>query len=55
MSANWTKTWLRFDDVECVRCRHLAGPQDGVAYHYEGQGVVCVECHEAAQSDGSDG
>ena len=49
------KTWLRFDDVECVRCRRLCGPEGAVAYRYPGEGMVCVECHEAAQAEKIDG
>lgn len=49
----WHKTWLRFDDVECVRCRRSCGPEGEVAYRYEGEGMVCDECHAAAQRDGS--
>lgn len=50
--TTWEKTWLRFDDVQCVRCRRLCGPEGAVVYRYEGEGMVCDECHEAAHLDG---
>jgi hypothetical protein len=36
-------TWLRLDDVECVRGHHWAGPQDERCYVVIGEGVVCEE------------
>lgn len=48
----WFRTWLRYDDVDCVRCRRWCGWEDDDVYVYKGEGLVCVECHEAAQTDG---
>ena len=41
---NVKRTWLRFGDVECVRCRRWAGPEGDTCYVVEGEGVVCTEC-----------
>ena len=37
-------TWLRFDDVECVRCRRWAGPEGETCWVVTGGGMVCDEC-----------
>lgn len=37
------RTWLRFDDVICVRGDHWAGPEGDTAYVVDGEGVVCDE------------
>lgn len=39
-----TVTWLRFDDVECVRCRRFAGEEGETVYVVDGEGCVCVDC-----------
>lgn len=36
-------TWLRFDDVECVRCRFICG-DDGEDVYVVAAGCVCVDC-----------
>ena len=32
-----TVTWLRFDDVECVRCRRFAGEEGETVYVVDGE------------------
>ncbi len=39
-----TRSWLRFDDVECVRGgHHWAGPEGDLCYVVDGEGMVCPE------------
>lgn len=37
------RTWLRYDDVECVRCKRLAGYEEETCYVVT-EGVICTEC-----------
>lgn len=37
------RTWLRYDDVECVRCKRLAGYEEETCY-VVAEGVICTEC-----------
>lgn len=37
------ESWLRWNDVECVRGDHLAGWEEETCYVVVGEGVVCVE------------
>jgi hypothetical protein len=39
-----TATWLRYDDVECVRCDHLCGPEYSLVYVVADEGFVCGAC-----------
>lgn len=38
------RTWLRSDDVECVRCNRWAGPEGDTVYVVADEGIVCTEC-----------
>ena len=51
-APEWESTWLRFDDVTCVRCRRLCGPVGATVYYHDREGCVCDECY-AAHIDGS--
>lgn len=37
-----TRSWLRYDDVYCVRGNEWAGPEHDTVYVVEGEGIVCV-------------
>lgn len=39
-----TRSWLRFDDVLCVRCKGWAGPEGDRVWVVDGEGCVCDEC-----------
>jgi hypothetical protein len=45
--TEFERTWLRFDDVTCVRCGRYCGPTGAPVYVYKGEGMVCDECHDA--------
>lgn len=49
-----TRTWLRFDDVECVRCRRRAGPEGDTVYVVEDEGLVCVDCITEGEKGAAD-
>lgn len=40
-------SWLRWDDVECVRCNRYAGPEYATCWVVEG--VVCPDCITEAE------
>ena len=50
--ADYERTWLRFDDCLCVRCGRWCGPEGSDVYVSKGEGLVCTDCHDAAQIDG---
>lgn len=39
------RTWLRDDEVTCVRCRRFCGPEGAAVYRCP-DGMVCDECHD---------
>lgn len=43
------RTWLRFDDVECVRCQRWCGPEGDVVYVVD-DGCVCNDCITPAET-----
>ena len=42
-------TWLRFDEVECIRCKRVAGDTDDTCWVVEGEGIVCDRCITPAE------
>ncbi len=38
------RTWLRFDDVECARCKKWCGPEGDTVYVVGDEGCVCTDC-----------
>ena len=49
MTDRIIRTWLRFDDAECVRCRRWAGPELDTVYVVHDEGLVCTDCITAEE------